>query len=259
MLRPHALETTLLACAVVMAAEASAGQQITRDAWSVDLPGTWQPIPRAEIEAAKRVMVSDPSKIVYDACFQRDNHDQPFTYPYVTVQRMDYDKIGLRRRPSERTMRKLVNELSGFRIKDADEMLTDEAKTILGDHELGSASFDAERKQFQVHNASMMVAGVGKVRSVLIGYFGNEAIYQVLYCDLESNWDDAAAAGERAAIFDSFQLTPQAAYRELGFFDLGVGKLIGVVGAIGVAMVIGWAIKSALGTNKRSKEYDFPT
>lgn len=138
----------------------------------------------------------------YEAGFQLETADQRLQYPFLVVEVIDYSEDGLNGQPDEDGFDNLARHIarmpSGVVVGKMNQPLTgvvvDKTKPLL--------KFELE----------MEVAGVGRVKTQAVGYFGRYAMVQLMFCDLESNWTHSYI--DRDLIFRSFQFIPAMAYKE---------------------------------------------
>src|SRR5262245_33443937 len=59
--------------------------------YSLTVPDDWRAIARSDMDQALRMLRSGGQHIEYVGGFEPQSHIQPFTYPYVLVQRLSHD------------------------------------------------------------------------------------------------------------------------------------------------------------------------
>jgi hypothetical protein len=229
-----------------LAAGAETGASFHGDThrYTLRVPDGWTPVPRQVIDTIMKVTASPQSqgKIVFDAGFQRADASHDLAYPYVLVQVMPYKAMGVRRQPTEADIREVARQVTGMKVDDAiDDALTPQAKGMVRNPEVGKVVVDMPRRAYRF-NMQMAVAGVGPVKGYMAGYFGRNALIQVMYYERAD--DPAPREADRQAFLNSFKFDPAAAYDETQSQFSGVwgGALISVVVAVVIAGY--WASKN---------------
>lgn len=100
------------------------------------------------------------------------------------------------------------------------------------------AVLDRENRRFQI--SSLVQEADTPIRQLTLGVFGRHGMYEVVYMDLEDNWE--RLADERQQILSSFRLTPETAYDETraspGFFGLDPITIVLLAAAIALIAVV---------------------
>lgn len=217
--------------------------------YSITLPAKWVKLPDAVLQATFDAAFSNNTKQIlkWEAAFQIAPQTDRLRYPYVIAQVMKYTDSGLDGQPSYSQMKAIVKSIGGAEVKELTDEISSEVQDLMSDTQLGEALLDVENKNYLMP-LEMQVAGIGKIKGQIKGYFGKKAMIQVMFYDHKSNWENSAQ--DRSAVLNSLIFDPSAAY------DITLKKktnlfrrfgMSGLVGAIcGAAAVLFSTIKKRL-------------
>ena len=180
--------------------------------YRIELPHDWVEIPQDVLQETIAALRKQNStgNIIYDAGFQLASARQWFEYPHVIVMPLPYAKLGLHRQLNEDEFPKYVRMLTGIDVdKSVDEYLSSDVRQRLTNIDAGQPQLDVANRRF-VWTMNSDVEGDGPIRGLIVGYFGRDAIVQVMFYSRRADWDRYADV--RATIVDSFRFDPNKAY-----------------------------------------------
>jgi hypothetical protein len=180
-----------------------------RGGYTFKIPTGWLRIPKKELTAMTEQIMSkqSPTANICDVAFQSTGGGQWFTYPYVLVQIIPY---GTYRQPNEKEMEAAVRSITGVNPKQAlEKALTQEARNLVDSAKIDAPQLDAANHAFTM-TTQMNVAGIGKVKGEMHGYFGKQAVVQVAFFDRADRW--AFNTADRAAVAKAFTFDADQAY-----------------------------------------------
>jgi hypothetical protein len=207
-----------------------------KSGFTVAVPAEWKRIPAQVVEefAAASMKPEKRKLVTFEAAFQPAAQEEWFTYPYAVVQTLPYSSFGIHRQISEAEFGNVVKAMTGVDVNKAlGSAASDEARGRLSGASVGTAQLDKERRRFEVP-ITMTVAGIGKVRGLLVGNFGRDSIVQMGFYTKAEEWDQQVAAGR--SMIDSFRFDPDKAYSAAA--NSGGGSLPAGMGGI-VAVIVG--------------------
>jgi hypothetical protein len=206
----------VIAVLAFFCARAAAGAHFHSASWgySLSVPTGWVRVPddvlREAVSAMRNPKANSP--LVHDAAFQLPWRGQQLEYPYVVVMVLPYANLGISRQINEDEFPEVIKAATGADMgKVLDSALSPEARRLVGDAELGKPQLDAGRRRFLL-STRMSVGEVGKVRALIAGYFGREAIVQVGFFAKEGDWDRYVGAGQ--GMVDSLRFDPGTEYSD---------------------------------------------
>ncbi|MDB5332150.1 MAG: hypothetical protein JWP03_3301 [Phycisphaerales bacterium] len=225
-----------LATRSVAAQRAAAGETFhsTTYGYSVTLPAGWYRVPDSQLQRGIAVLHSQSTatqNLQWEAAYQA-NAGEPFTTPYVILQVMPYPNG---RQPTEAQMEDAVKQLTGNNYqKYLGQSGNTALRQALSNASVGTAQYDpATRTVYQ----TMGITGKsGRIKAVIVGHFGKDAMVGVMSYEGEANFAD------RQADFDqlnaSFKFDPATDY------DSSLNPNIKLIGAaaIGVLAVVGMIV-----------------
>src|SRR3954452_7131823 len=149
--------------------------------YNITLPDDLTQIP-ADVVIATTKLAQNPnakSALVTDAAFQPKVQKRWFSYPYMIVQVIPYSGLDLNRQLNEDEFGDVVKAMTGVDVNKAmDQSLSSEAKSAMSNASIGQPQLDRGKRRFLVP-MNMTVAGIGKVKGTLAGYFGRRAVVQI--------------------------------------------------------------------------------
>jgi hypothetical protein len=203
---------TLVFITAISAAAAAAPYHGASHGYNVNLPDDWTQIPADVVDSMTKLAQNPNAKtaLVTDAAFQPRVQKRWFSYPYMIVQVIPYSGLGLNRQINEDEFADLTKAMTGIDVnKTLDSNLSKEAKSIMSSASLGQPQLDRNKRRFLVP-MNMTLAGIGKVKGTLAGYFGRRALVQVGVYATEADADRIAATSQQ--IIDSFHFDPADDY-----------------------------------------------
>jgi hypothetical protein len=204
----HRLTLPLIILLFITTAGAAAPYHGARYGYNVTIPDDWTQIPADVVDATTK-MAQNPnakSALVTDAGFQPKVQKRWFSYPYMIVQVIPYSALGLNRQLNEDEFGDVTKAMTGVDInKSMDSNLSKEAKSVMSSASIGQPQLDRGKRRF-ILPMNMTVAGIGKVKGTLGGYFGRSALVQVGVYANEADADRLAATSQQ--IIDSFHFDP---------------------------------------------------
>lgn len=239
----------------------AASHQGKRYGYHVTIPADWTAIPSNVIEEMARAVRNPNSKnvVIMDAAFQPVSQERWFKYPYVIVQVIPYANYGVTRQVNEGEFEGLIKAMTGMNLDKAmDSALSSDARSIMSDPSIDRPQLDKKRRRFLV-STNMTVAGSGKVRGLIAGYFGRESLVQVCFYATEKDWNRHISTGR--SIVDSFRFDPAKDYsvavaaanptKRSIWSGVGEKALTGALMAVVVGLISGIA-----SINKKPKSTD---
>jgi hypothetical protein len=206
------LITLAFITAVSTAAAAAAPYHGASHGYNITLPDDWTQIPADVVDSMTKLAQNPNAKtaLITDAAFQPKVQKRWFSYPYMIVQIIPYSGLGLNRQINEDEFADLTKAMTGIDVsKTIDSNLSKEAKSILSNASIGQPQLDRGKRRFLVP-MNMTVAGIGKVKGTLAGYFGHRALVQVGVYATEADADRIAPTSQQ--IIDSFHFDPADDY-----------------------------------------------
>jgi len=239
--RLHALVTGFLIVAGTQVTHAVENEYRSDEfGYSLTMPDGWVQMPDDIVQEFTRAMVKPGSTIYFDAGFQPVAVPRWFTYPYVLVQIVQYSDYGMSRQPTESEARILVERMANTDLDEALEKVTsDEFKNLNVGSVIGKAFYDKATHRFE-YPVNIEVSTVGKIRGACTGYVGQNAMIQVFFYALDSDWKEQQET--QITIAKSFALDAAAAYDPSmnSIFGEGIlggairGALFGGIGGLAV-------------------------
>jgi hypothetical protein len=181
--------------------------------YQLTLPDDWKPIPAEKVQAASAAMQKPGAEhpLVFDAGFQRADASRWFEYPYALVQVISYAAAGAPHQINEDEFPDAVKAITGTDLrKNMDSVLSQKAKSIMGDVSTGEAQLDTPHRRYLIPMNMTVGNGIGKVRGLIVGNFGHNALVQVCFYAKQDDWDQYSATCQ--SIVDSFKFDPAEAY-----------------------------------------------
>lgn len=181
--------------------------------YSVSLPDGWIQVPDAEIARFKAERLPPQAQhLIYDSGFQRGNAGQWFEWPYLLIQVIPSQRIGISRLPSEAEFQQLVSAMargkSLSQVESAVSSVQDPndrryAESLIASLSSTTVQIDLKkRKYWFVSEASD--PSIGAIKPFFTGYFladGN--LLQINCYSKATDFNDHL--GHFAAIISSFQ------------------------------------------------------
>jgi hypothetical protein len=186
----------LLLAALLWAPIASAAPyESTRWLYRIDLPDDWKQLPDEQVQSmlsAARAGGARPA-VVFDAGFCPASPGWTFDGPYVLVQVVRYSGLSIyhpvEQNDFDNVMRLMIGS-TGMRGAAADPSQQNGAPAPTA--RVGEPSLDKSGRRYTVET-EVEVAGRGKFRGVLTGYFARDQLVQVGYYAPAATMDLAAA------------------------------------------------------------------
>ncbi len=193
------------ACLVLLPGPTAAAETFHSEAhgYSVEIPDGWTRIPANIIEDSSANAGLKGSPVTIDAAFQSTQPGTWFVYPYVTVQVLPYSSAGLDRQIREDEFQSVLDAISG--AADGDK------KTSSGNVALTRPKLDREGRSFS-WILRLSAGNLGRVRGEVHGFFGRQALVQVMFYVRQSEW--ALYQSQRRSVLGSFQFDPEHAFDE---------------------------------------------
>ena len=153
-----------------------------RSGYSLTLPDGLVRIPQEMVEEVKAVMFSgEGAQIEYDAAFQRGESAGWFTYPYLIVQVVRYEKEGVKRQLYESEFADVAKDLTNLDVEEVvDQVVQPEFGEMLSESSVSAARLDVAGRQL-TWSVKMNAEGIGEVVGNIFGHFGRNALVQVMY------------------------------------------------------------------------------
>jgi hypothetical protein len=192
---PCVLALLLPALLLAPAVASAATHESSRWLYQLDLPDDWKRIPDEQVQsmlaAARAADYRRP--VVFDAGFQPASSKWTFNGPYVLVQVVRYSGLSIyhpvEQNDFDHVMRLMIGS-TGMRGAAADPSQQNGAPAPTA--RVGEPLLDKPSRRYTVET-EVEVAGRGKFRGVLTGYFARDQLVQVGYYAPAAKMDLAAA------------------------------------------------------------------
>jgi hypothetical protein len=205
--------------------------------WSIDLPPGWNVLPQSAVDTAEALRKDKVpnANFEYVAAFGRAEATT-LTYPYILVQ-VTHAKI------PRTSISEIADGLGAVPIDQAvrESGITDPA-LLAG--KFGKPIVDPEHNRM-VCLAEMPVAGVGQVKTLLLGYFGRDYIVQLNCYALAPRFDETRPLFDQAAA--TFRFDEGYAYQPL---TTGTSFWKRVLAGAGVGAILGALLGAAFGLHR---------
>lgn len=186
--------------------------QSNRLHYSLQLPDGWIQIPDDVLAQMQSAILNDKSRgiVHFDVGFQPGTHESWFSVPYVLVQHISYQQLGVAGQPAEDLFEDIVKAITGVDAQTAfDEVASDDVKQHMSALTAGSPVIDVRRRRYDLA-AHVSVANVGRIKAEGTGFFGRDGVVQVMFYCLDANCGDSADDCRRFK--ESFAFHPDFAY-----------------------------------------------